>query len=105
MDPITVDSLKTIGGQTVAVALATQVIKLCIPWLRQPGDLQDNLLNGLVVAGCVGLSLYYTAGPESAGWIPAAFNGLIAALAAMKGYDVVSTGLGNAKSAFFGKKK
>lgn len=99
MDPITIDSLKTIGGQAAAILIAVQGIKLAVPWLRQSGTVQDNVLQALVVVLGIGLSVYYTA---AGGVIPAVYNGLVAALAAMKGFDFASTGAVAAKKAIVG---
>ena len=99
MDPITVDSLKTIGGQAAAIVIAVQGIKLAVPWLRQSGDLQDNVIQSLTVVLGIGLSWYYTA---AGGAIPAVYNGLVAALASMKGYDFASSGAAATKKALVG---
>jgi len=99
MDPITIDALKTIGGQAAVILGTVQGIKLAIPWLRKPGDLQDNVIQSLTVALGIGLSWYYTA---AAGLIPAIYNGLVAALASMKGYDFASTGAAATKKAIVG---
>lgn len=99
MDPITVDSLKTIGGQAAAILIAIQGIKLAIPWLRQPGAVQDNVIQSLTVVLGLGLSWYYTA---AGGLIPALYNGLVAALASMKGFDFASRGAVAAKKAIVG---
>jgi hypothetical protein len=92
MDPISVDTLKTIAGQTVAIGLAVQVLRF-IPVVTEPIATAATIVLG------IGLSVTYTALGQPMAVYPAAiFNGLIAALAALKGTESIRHGYARAQA-------
>lgn len=91
---LTLDTLKTLAGQLLAIGMVTQMVKATVPAISVYG------LRAVAVGIGIALhaALVWHSGMDASAYVLAFVNGTLVAVAAMKAVELVK-GNGNGKSA------